>query len=805
MARVISVAMTFVDSFSEPSKKTIANLNKMGQASVRAGRQIQKAGKTITNAGTGLTKSVTAPIAGVGIAAVKTAADFESAMSNVKAITKSSGKEMQKLTDHAQYLGKKTAWSAQEVAKAMQYTGMAGWKAKDNIAGLEGILNTASATGTDLALTSDIMTDAISAFGDKAKDSTMYANVMTSACTNANVSVETLGESYKYCASVAGTMKYSVQDVTASLAAMGNQGIKGSSAGTAMRTAMTNMAAPTDAAAKAMKELNISILDQNGNMKSWNDVVANCRQGFSGLTEAQQASYAKTIFGKSAMSGMLAVLNTSQKEYDNLSGAIKNSGGAAKAAADTQLDNLNGQITLLKSAAEGAAISFGNKMLPTLKKAVGVVQGFADKINGLSESQINLIIRIAKLVAVIGPMIMIFGKIVTTVGKVKMAFGGVMKTVASFGSITKLLTSPAAIVIAVIAAIALAAFLIIKNWEKIKPVVEKVMSAIKPAVDKARQAIQTAIAACIPVFKKIASVVKQVIPIIGKALVKAFLFVVGAVKQCMPYIKRIAKAIGGTLVFAVKKIAPVVKKVATIFTTVFGTVVKVVKRVVKSLSPAFKTIGKIITVVMKAAGSNIKTAFGVICNVIEGATKTIKDLISGITKIFSGVLDFITGIFTGNWKKAWEGIKQIFSGVFSSFTAIVKAPLNGIIGLINGAIEGFNKIKIPDWVPKVGGKGINIPKIPMLAKGTTNWKGGIVQHSERGGEIIDLPKGSRVYPHDASLKMARKEGENRAKGSAKKIEVHFHIKKLVVRNDGDIEKIADRFARDLEKIALNTP
>ena len=195
-------------------------------------------------------------------------------------------------------------------------------------------------------------------------------------------------------------MKYSVEDVTTSLAAMGNQGIKGSAAGTAMRTAMTNLAAPSDAAAKAMKKLGISITDQHGKMKSWKDVVKNCQEGFSGLSKDQQAAYAKTIFGKSAMSGMLAVLNTSEKDYKKLGNTIQNSGGAADKASKTQLNNLKGQITLLR-AVEGAEIAFGNKMLPTLKKS-HLLTKVVDKINGLSDAQVEMAIKIAGTAAAVG-------------------------------------------------------------------------------------------------------------------------------------------------------------------------------------------------------------------------------------------------------------------------------------------------------------------------------------------------------------------------------------------------------------------
>ena len=267
------------------------------------------------------------PVEAVGTAAIKTAADYESAMSNVQAITGATGEDFKKLTQLGKDLGSSTAWSAQECAQAMQYTGMAGWTAADNVAGLKGILDLASASGTDLAATSDIMTDAISAFGYAASDSALFADTMTKACTSANVSVETLGESYKYCGAICGTMGYSIDEITTSLAVMGNQGIKGSQAGTTLKNAIANMAAPTTNMKAAMDDLGISITNQDGSMKSWGDVIKNLQSSFQGLTQDQQAAYAKQLFGKESMAGMLAIINTSTSDYNALAESIKSSRG----------------------------------------------------------------------------------------------------------------------------------------------------------------------------------------------------------------------------------------------------------------------------------------------------------------------------------------------------------------------------------------------------------------------------------------------------------------------------------------------
>lgn len=938
MGRVISTCIQFIDAFSNPSKQTIANMRKMANEAKAAGKSIQSAGNTIQNAGKSLTKTVTAPIAGVGIAAVKTAADYESAMSNVKAITGATGNDFKKLEKLGKDLGASTAWSAKECAEAMQYTGMAGWTAADNVAGLKGILDLASASGTDLARTSDIMTDAISAFGYKASDSAKFADTMTKACTSANVSVETLGESYKYCGAICGTMGYSIDEVTTSLAAMGNMGIKGSQAGTTLKNAISNMAAPTKNMKAAMDDLKISITNQDGSMKSWGDVIKNLQTSFKGLTQDQQAAYAKQLFGKESMAGMLAIINTSTKDYNALSDAIKNSGGAANEAAQTQLDNLNGQLTLLKSALEGAAITIGDKLTPYIKTAVGWVQKATDWFNSLSDAQVTSIMKWAGIAAAIGPCILIFGKIVTGVGAAVSIFGRISGAIAKAGSVMALITSPAGIVIGVLAAIAVAAVLVVKNWDKIKPVimnvkawfvdtfggtikqaingfktvftaamngvkaimpsvgqfikngiaaampaVQAIVSALKTMLPAAVGTIKTVIQAVIPiiqtiiatlskilpkaietvkaviksitpviqtvigvvvkvapiiastfvsvlqklnpVIKTIGNAIKAVIPIIGKLFSNAFTFVGKTITKVMPSINKIAKTIGSVLVFAIRKVSPVVTKLAGTFSTVFAKVFSVVSGAVKKLQPVFNVIGTIVKTVMNVVGKVISTTFRTAANVISSAAGSIKQIIGGVIKVFDGVIDFVGGVFTGNWSKAWEGVKNIFGGAFEALGGLCKVPINAVIGLINSAINGINSISvdIPEGIPLVGGKhiGFSIPTIPTLAKGTPDWKGGIVQISEKGGEIVDLPKGSRVYPHDQSVQMARKSANGKLAAADRRVanleksaadkkgkgDITITIPKLaeqiIVKDTKDIDKIAEEIATKLRDTAIN--
>ena len=1123
MGRVISTAIQFIDGFTRPSREVIQSMRQMGNEAIKAGKQIQNAGKTIANAGATLTKAVTLPIAGVATAAVKTAADFEAAMSEVGAISGASGEDMAKLTAKAKEMGATTAFSASESAEAMKYMAMAGWKTADMTEGIAGIMNLAAASGEDLATTSDIVTDGLTAFGMAAKESGRFADVMAATSSNANTNVALMGETFKYCASTAGAMGYSIEDISVAIGIMGNAGIKGSMAGTTLKNTMANLAKPTDAQAAVMKKLGISLTDSSGNMKSFAEVMDNLRSSFSGLSETEKAAAATTLAGKESMAGLLTIVNASTEDFDKLTAAINGSSGSAEEMAAKMLDNLNGQLTLLKSAVEGIAITIGNKLMPYVKTAVSWVQKAADYINNLNDAQLDNIIKWAGIAAAIGPAIMVFGKIVTAVGTAQRIFGTITKTIANFGGIMGVITSPAGIVIGVLAAIALAAFLIIKNWDKVKGFLQGVGNWFKNAFDKAGFSVEgfkrkftsigntigsiagkiggfckavagifkkefagdikagaaeaggileTLVGGTVAAFDGIVTAVDKGLqvfdallsfftgafagnwdnaaqgfrnslknifpPDIAEGLTKAFDTALPAIKAAVSGIKAmfgglvqdVKKIFGGiTTVFkgigtmlkgifsgdaetalkgfqtaaggivdtignifkakinaiknfvvgafstflpesVVKKIAgvfdavasawdiaigaakgyisgfvqaikPLIENIKTIFKgvaqfvkgvftgdwkgalnglktiasgalsglvniikapfkliantvkgavnsfknlnivksiftalgnaiknvltkcgvdmkkfsatinniktrvgsiinglkTIFSTVFNAIGKVVKALAIVIANIfGKKVSSTCSAAGAVItafkavasaafnfiagaikkamniivpvvKVAFGAIKGAISAAVNTITSIISGVLTVFDGLITFISGVFTGNWRQAWEGVKSIFKGIFDTFAAICKAPINAVIGIINGAISALNKINvtIPDWVPGLGGKsfGINIPTIPQLYKGTDNWKGGMAMIHDRGGEIVDLPQGSRVYPHDKSVEMARREGERNGSGSIS-INIQKLADKIEVRSDEDIDRIAEALAYKLKKIAFNT-
>lgn len=302
---------------------------------------------------------------------IDTYKDFEAAMSQVKAVSGATGSEFDKLTAKAKEMGATTKFTATQSAEAFNYMAMAGWDSQQMLDGIEGILNLAAASGEDLGTTSDIVTDALTAFGLKASDAAHFSDVLAQSAASANTNVSMMGESFKYVAPIAGAMKYSVEDTSLALGLMANASVKGSMAGTSLKTALANMVAPTDKMATAMKKYGISLTDSNGNMKTLKGVLDNLRSSLGGLSETEKTAAASTIFGKEAMSGMLAIINATESDYNKLAESINNADGAASKMSDTMLDNLEGSITLLQSAMDGVKISFGERLSP-------YVRGIAD-------------------------------------------------------------------------------------------------------------------------------------------------------------------------------------------------------------------------------------------------------------------------------------------------------------------------------------------------------------------------------------------------------------------------------------------
>ena len=269
-------------------------LNKIEQA----GKTMESVGNKMSSVGSSLTKNVTAPILAIGTAAVKTTMDFDAEMSKVSAISGATGETFDELLAKAREMGAKTKFSATEAAQAFEYMAMAGWKDADMLDGIEGIMNLAAASGEDLALTSDIVTDALTAFGLKAEKSGHFADVLAAASSNANTNVAMLGESFKYAAPVAGAMGISAEDTSLALGLMANAGIKASQSGTALRTGLTNLAKPTKQMKSYMKKYNVSLIENDNGSINLRETMVSLREKMGSLSESEQAAAVTAIFGK---------------------------------------------------------------------------------------------------------------------------------------------------------------------------------------------------------------------------------------------------------------------------------------------------------------------------------------------------------------------------------------------------------------------------------------------------------------------------------------------------------------------------
>lgn len=388
-------------------------LQKIGET----GEKLKSVGSSIEGAGKKL-MPVTAAVGGLGAAAVKVAADFDSGMSKVAAVSGAAGEDLDKLREKAREMGAKTKFSASEAASAMEYMAMAGWKTGDMLDGIEGIMNLAAASGEDLATTSDIVTDALTAMGLSASDSGHFADILAAASSNANTNVSMMGETFKYCAPVAGALGFSAEDTAEAIGLMANAGIKSSQAGTAMRSMMTNLTGDVTFAGDAFGELTVQTTNTDGSMRSLGDILKDCRGAFSQMSESEQAANAEALVGKNAMSGFLAVMNAAPGDIEKLNGAITNCDGTAEKMAATMQDNLAGQITILKSQLEELAISIGEMLMPYIRQIVGWVQGLVDWLNGLDEGTKKMIVTIALVAAAVAPVLIVIGKVVGAVGTI---------------------------------------------------------------------------------------------------------------------------------------------------------------------------------------------------------------------------------------------------------------------------------------------------------------------------------------------------------------------------------------------------
>lgn len=476
-----------LDEWNQGLETAINSLQGYGS---RLQGSMDSVGKKLTSAGKNLTTKVTLPIVGIGTAAVKTSMDFEAAMDKVASLSGAQGENFDRLRDKALEMGAQTMYSATESAEALQYMALAGWDTEDMLNGLEPILKLAGAAGMDLGRASDIVTDGLTAMGLTAKDAAHFADVMAVTMSKSNTDVNQLGEAFKYVAPLAGAMGYSIEDLNLALGLMANSGIKASQAGTTLRSMLSRLAAPTNAMEIVMGEFGISLTDTEGNMKPLIELLGDLRREIRDSDPVVQSYVASTLAGKNAMSGFLAIVNSSDEDFNKLADAIYNADGAGMEMYDTMTNNLQGSVTELMSALESLMISMGDLLVPLIKDVVSMIQGWVEHLNSLDETQKQQIIQVALVVASIGPLITIIGKLFTTIS-----------TVVKF--VNLLTANPVIVLVAAIAA-AIGGLVgtIITNWDKTKSATENVWNGIKLFVTNVVNGLLNFIENLFPGFKE---------------------------------------------------------------------------------------------------------------------------------------------------------------------------------------------------------------------------------------------------------------------------------------------------------------
>ena len=714
LQREIAETEAELKKLESQASKTNQTLTKIGEV----GSKVESFGNGVTNVGKKVSVA-SAAVTAMGGAAVKTAADFESSMSQVQAtmgITKDSmstldGQSvntMDALSDLAKEMGSKTAFSASECAEALNYLALAGYDTQEMADTLPTVLNLAAAGGLDLASASDMVTDAMSALGMETKDANKMVDQMAKTASSTNTSVGQLGEGILTIGATAKTVKGGTAELNTALGILANNGIKGAEGGTHLRNVILSLQNPTDKAAQQMDALGVSVFDSQGNMRSLNDILGDLNKSMDGMTAEEKANIVSKIFNKTDLSSVNALLANTGDTWTDLQTAIENSGGAAQQMADTQLDNLSGQLTILKSAVEGFAISIGEALMPMVKNIVAKIQSFVDWLNNLDEGTRQVIVKIGLFIAALGPFLVILGTVISKVGVAMQAFsklglkltslmsnaGGVSGIMGKVGAAIGGISAPVVAVVAVIAVL-VAAFVhlwktnedfrnsIIAIWERIKSVFSGFAQGItdrlnalgfdfqnfKEVVSAIWNGLCNFLAPVFEgVFTQIANILEAVLGVITGILDVFIGIFTGNWSQVWEGVKGIFGSVWDFIKNTFINYMNVIQNVANVVLGWFGTSWNGVWTGIKDFFVNLWT--------------GITTFF---TNLWEGIKNTVQTAIMFIAAILEAAFDIITLPFRFIWENCkeiviavWDAIKSKVTTVINAVATVIKTVMNAI-------------------------------------------------------------------------------------------------------------------------------
>ena len=711
------------------SLETQANQSATAVQKIAAtGESLKTTGDNISNAGKKLLP-VTATVTALGTASVTTAANFESSMSQVQAtmgITKDSmstldGQSvntMDALSNLAKEMGASTAFSATECAEALNYLALAGYSTQEMADTLPTVLNLAAAGGIDLASASDMVTDAMSALGMETAEADTMVDQMAKTASTTNTSVAQLGEGILTIGATAKSIKGGTAELNTALGILANNGIKGAEGGTHLRNIILSLQNPTDQAAAKMQELGVSVYDSEGNMRSMNDILGDLNTSMEGMTSEDKANIISTIFNKTDLSSVNALLANTGSTWDSLQSSIENSAGAAQQMADTQLDNLQGQLTLLKSALEGLAISFGQLLMPALKSIVGAVQKVVDWLNSLDEGTKKVIVTVALVAGALGPVLIVVGKVISAVGTIMTIvpkIAGVINTVktAFMALNATMLANPIVLIVAAIVAL-IAIFVVLWNkcegfrnfwkglWEGIKNIVSTVVEALKGfftgVIDFVKNNWQGLLLMLVNPFagafkllydncEGFRNFINGILEKIKTALTNAWTAITTGIQTAWNAISSFfttiwegIKTIFSTVLEAIKTaITTYINAYKTVITTVFNAIKTVVTTVWNAIKTTIDTVLNAIKTAMTTAWNAIKTTVTTVVNAIKTVITTVWNAIkTAITTVMNTIKSTISSI--------WNGIKSTISGIVNGIKSTVSTVFNNMLSAIKNTV-----------------------------------------------------------------------------------------------------------------------
>ena len=611
-----------------------------------------KVGQAVQTAGQHMMK-VTTAIGGVAAASVTVAANFEQQMSKVQAISGATAEETDKLTESARQWGRDTKYSATEAGEAFEYMALAGWKTDDMLEGIGGILNLAAASAMDLGTASDIVTDYLTAFGLSAKDAGKFADEMAYAMSHSNTTTEALGEAYKNCAATAASMGYSVEETTAVLMTMANAGVKGGEAGTALNAIMTRLATDTKGCATELSKYGVEVYDAQGNMNSLSSILTGVRGVWNNLTDEQQANLAKTIAGTNQFSALQTIMSglsdeaiASGMSFSDYSEALQNCDGTASDMAATMQDNLLGRLTQLKSKLEDVGITIGNSLMPFMEKAVAKIGELADKFAALNPRQQETILKIAGVVAAIGPLLTIVGKAISVSGQLSSGIGKVVGKLATMGTTASgatggmavlkgaltAITSPVGIAIAAIAGITAVVVTLWKTNEDFRNKITEIWNRIKSVFTEFGQHITDKLNSLGFDFENFGEVVK--------AIWEGFCNV----------------------------LAPIIEGV-------FNNIAIFIETTLNVITGVFDFFVSLFTGDWQGCWDAVKSIF-------ESVWNGLKEYIGNILNTIKGVVDAFLGLFGTSWDEVWNSIKTTFENIWNGIVSFFSGILDGIVNTV---------------------------------------------------------------------------------------------------------------------------